>query len=379
MLIYAVAFRLSAFYFLFFVYAGAYVAYFPLYLAGRGLSAAELAWVLALPALARAFAPAAWGWLADRYGAHRAIVVFSCAVTAAAFALLPFTSHIALLVALMSVLSAGALPLVEAITLGSLAGQHGRYGPIRLWGSVGFIGAVLALGAWLDFQSAATLPAWLAAFMLATLAGAIALPPGHAHARASRAPNRAFLPRLTPAIRALLAAGFCNAVAHGTLYAFFSIYLERKGYSATTIGMLWTLGVLAEILVFLYLPQIFRRYALSSILVASLLCGVARFLAIGWAAQALWIVLLAQVLHAASYGAFHAASVAAVHRIFPPEVQGTGQTIFSSVSYGAGAATGTLLAGWAWELGGGALAYSLSAIAAAAGAFFAARLKRAGL
>jgi PPP family 3-phenylpropionic acid transporter len=140
------ALRLSAFYFAFFAYSGAYVAYFPLYLASRDLSAVEIAWVLALPPLARTFAPAAWGWLADRTGAHRAIVAFSCGVTAFSFAVLPFTEHLALVVGLMGVLSAGALPIVEAITLGTLAGQPGRYGPIRLWGSVGFIAVVLAGG-----------------------------------------------------------------------------------------------------------------------------------------------------------------------------------------------------------------------------------------
>jgi PPP family 3-phenylpropionic acid transporter len=106
---------------------------------------------------------------------------------------------------------------------------------------------------------------------------------------------------------------------------------------------------------------------------------VLRFLALGWAADALWMVLLAQLLHAATFGSFHAAAVAAVHRVFPSSAQATGQTIFSSVSYGAGAAAGTVLAGWGWELGGGPVAYSLSAIAAATGAFFAGRLKRAGL
>jgi PPP family 3-phenylpropionic acid transporter len=367
-------FRLSAFYFTFFVYGGAYVAYFPLYLANRGLSAVEIAWVLALPPLARTFAPAAWGWLADASGAHRAIVVFSCAVTAAAFIALPFVEQIALLVALMSVLSAGALPLVEAITLSSLAGQPGRYGPIRLWGSVGFIAVVLAGGAWLDFQPVSTLPAALAVFMLATLGAALALPRGNAHPGA-----QAVRPRFTPEVRSLLAAGFCMAVAHGALYAFLSLYLEQHGYSGTMIGMLWTLGVLAEIGVFLYLPQLFRRYALSTILLASLLSGLVRFLAIGWAADELWIVLLAQLLHAATFGSFHAASVAAVHRVFPATAQATGQTLFSSVSYGAGAAAGTLLAGWGWEAGGGQLAFSLAAAASLAGAFFAVQLKRAGL
>ena len=368
------AFRLAAFYFLFFAYAGAYVAYFPLYLASRNLSAVEIAWVLALPALARIVAPTAWGALADRTGAHRAIVAVSCAVTAAGFALIPFTERIAWVIGLSSLLSAGALPLVEAITLGSLAGQPGRYGPIRLWGSVGFMGVVLGGGAWLDRQPLSTLPWALVVFMLATLVAALALPPGRMHADARRERMR-----LSPAIVALLGAGFCNAVAHGALYAFLSLHLERAGYSSTMIGALWTLGVAAEILVFFYLPQLFRRYALSTLLVASLGCGVLRFGAIGWAAGELWIVLLAQLLHAATFGAFHAAAVAAVHRVFPAHAQARGQTLFSSVCYGAGAAAGLLIAGWAWDLGGAQLAFSASASAALAGAFIAHRLKRAGL
>jgi MFS transporter, PPP family, 3-phenylpropionic acid transporter len=367
-------FRLAAFYFLFFAYAGAYVAYFPLYLASRDLSAVQIAGVLALPAIARIIVPTAWGSLADRTGAHRAIVAAACAATAAGFALIPFTAHIAWVIGAMSLLSAGALPLVEAITLGSLAGQSGRYGPIRLWGSIGFMAVVLGGGAWLDRQPIATLPWALAFFMLATLVAALALPRGRVHAGAK--PERL---RMTPEIVALLGAGFCNAVAHGALYAFLTLHLTREGYSGTTIGMLWTLGVAAEIVVFLYLPHLFRRYALSTLLVASLGCGVLRFAAIGWAAGELWIVLMAQLLHAATFGSFHAAAVAAVHRVFPEHAQARGQALFSSVSYGAGAAAGLLLAGWAWERGGAPLAFSASAAAALAGVFIARRLKRAGL
>ena len=70
--------------------SAAYVAYFPLWLAWRGLGAGEIAFVLALPQIARVFAPAAWGWLADRSGAQRAIVVFSCAVMVACYAAMPY-------------------------------------------------------------------------------------------------------------------------------------------------------------------------------------------------------------------------------------------------------------------------------------------------
>jgi PPP family 3-phenylpropionic acid transporter len=177
----------------------------------------------------------------------------------------------------------------------------------------------------------------------------------------------------------LLIAGFCNAVAHGALYAFLTLHLTALGYSGTMIGVLWTLGVVAEIAVFLWLPQLFRRCSLSALLAASLALGAVRFAALGWLADVLWIVLLAQALHAFTFGSFHAASVAAVHRLFPAHAQARGQTLFSSVSNGAGAAAGVLLAGWAWQAGGAALAFSACAAASSAGVFFAARLKRANL
>jgi PPP family 3-phenylpropionic acid transporter len=67
-----------------------------------------------------------------------------------------------------------------------------------------------------------------------------------------------------------------------------------------------------------------------------------------------------------------------VHRIFPSHAHARGQTLFSSLGYGAGAAAGTLAAGWAWAFGPG-LAFSVSSVAALAGLLFAYPLKRAGL
>jgi len=125
----SLSYRLGLFYFAFFLYAGAYMAYFPPYLAARGLGPADIAWVVALPHITRVFAPAAWGWLADRAGVHRGIVVFACAANAACFAALPYTGSfgaIAVLVAATSLLSAAALPLVEAIALRALAGQRAK-------------------------------------------------------------------------------------------------------------------------------------------------------------------------------------------------------------------------------------------------------------
>jgi len=367
--------RLAAFYFAFFAHAAAYVAYFPLYLAARGLEAGEIALVLALPQAARIFAPAAWGVLADRFGAQRGVIVACCAVMAACLAALPAAPGfvgIALLIGLTGLFSAGVMPLVEAVTFASIAGSPGRYGPVRLWGSVGFIAVVLAGGAWLDVGSVDIVPAALVAGVLAALVVALVLPKGRRHAAAT-APFT-----LPPGARAVLLGGFCMAMAHGALYAFLTIHLQRLGYSGTAIGALWTIGVVAEIGVFAFLPALFRRYRLSSILLFSFACAAARFVAIGWAASQLWILCVAQVLHAATFGAFHAASVAAIHRIFPEHAQGRGQALFSSACYGAGGAAGALVAGWAWEAWGPQLTFTVAGAAGLAGAHFAYSLRRSG-
>lgn len=374
--------RLAAFYLAYFAYVGAFTPYFPVYLAGRGLHPAEVATVLAMPQLARIFAPTFWGWLADRTDARRAVVVVSCAAIVAGFALIPqapgFRS-ITLVVAAMSVLSAGGLPLVEAITLSVLAGRSGHYGPIRLWGSIGFIAAVLLAGLWLDAHSPAGLTVILLGLASAALVASAALP--RPARRTPSAADGAFATgvRAPGSVRALIGAGFCMAAAHGALYAFLSLHLQRLGYSGMAIGALWTLGVLAEIAVFYYLPALFRRFSLRSILLFSLLAAVVRFAAIGWAAGILAVLVIAQLLHAATFGAFHAAAVAAVQRLFPAAAHARGQALFSSLANGAGGAAGALIAGRAWEIGGPALTFSVAAGVAAAGAALTLSLRAEGL
>ncbi len=371
----SVSLRLSAYYFAFFAHAGAFVAYFSLYLAGRSFGAGEIAFAIAMPQFARIVAPALWGWLADAWGvrypgARKAIVVFSGFAILAGFVALPYQEQagtIALTLLLMSLFSAGASPLVEAITFSVLEGRTGEYGPIRLWGSVGFILAVFGTGAWLDHAGAAGLPALLSAFAAAACAVSFALPPGPA-LQAPRESTRLGAVLRRPAVLAFFGACFCMTAAHGTLYVFFSIYLEQAGYSKTVIGALWTVGVVAEVLLFLRLPQVLRRFSLRTLLLASFFCALLRFPAIAWGVGSLALLTLAQLLHAATFGAFHAASVAVVHRLFTGGLAARGQALYSSIAYGLGGATGSLVAGWTWVAFGSTASFMVSALFAAIGA-----------
>ena len=367
--------RLAAYYFGFFAHAGAFVSYFALYLAARGLSAAEIAFALAMPQLARIVAPALWGWMADAWGARyvgarRAIVIFSGFALFTGIASLYAAERagsIALALLVMSLLSAGAMPLIEAITFSVLEGRAGQYGPIRLWGSIGFILAVLGTGVWLDHHEAVTLIDVLLVLTALACAVSFAVPHGAApRARHAHASLGAVLRR--PGVLAFFGACFCMTAAHGAMYVFYSIYLEAAGYSKTLIGALWTIGVLAEVLLFLRLPQMLRRFSLRALLFVSFACAVVRFLAIGWGVESIAVLAAAQLLHAATFGAFHAGCVAAVHRLFPGPLAARGQALYSSIAYGLGGAAGSLVAGATWVALGASASFAISALFALAGA-----------
>jgi len=362
--------RLGAYYFAYFTYAGALVPYFSLWLAAQGFGAGQIALVLAMPQVARVFAPALWGWLADHGGRQREIVIFGAFAVFFGFAAL-YAVHgvagMALVMLVMSVLAAGAMPLVEATALAATEGRAGSYGPIRLWGSVGFMLAVLGTGAWLDHHGAGTvldIVVLLAAFVCIAAFGipARARPPASAHGERLGA----LLGRAD--VLAFFAACMCMQAAHGALYGFFSLYLEAAGYSKAVTGVLWTLGVVAEVAVFLWLPQLMRRFSLRALLIASFVCAAVRFAAIGWAVDLLAVLVIVQLLHAATFGSFNAASIAAVHRLFPGRVAARGQAVYSSLTYGVGGAAGTLIAGWTWEALGAGPSFVVSALFGAAGA-----------
>ena len=371
--------RLSAYFFALFAQAGAFVSYFALYLAARGFSAAEIAFAVAMPQLARMVAPVLWGWLADTWsargegGARRAIVIFGTFAYLGSYLALhgaETAGAVAIVLLAMGLLTAGAAPLAEAMTLAAVEGRAERYGPIRLWGSIGFIVAVLGTGAWLDRHAVADVLHILVVLAVFTCAVAIALPrTAPAHAQHAAAPRLGSV-LARGEVRAFFAACFCMTAAHGALYVFYSIYLEAAGYSKTLIGMFWTLGVLAEIVFFLRLPQLLRRFTLRALLLASFGCAVVRFLAIGWGVESLAVLAVAQLLHAATFGAFHACSVAAVHRLFPGTLAARGQALFSTVTYGMGAAAGSLIAGWTWVAWGPTASFAVSALFGALGGAF---------
>lgn len=353
---------LAAWYFFYFAFIGAYLPYFGLYLESIGLSPAQIGVLMSLGQLMRTLVPALWGWLSDRSGTRGPWIRWSVAATVVCFGGYLLSAAFLPLLAISLLLHlfwSASLPLVEALTFAHLANSAERYGRIRLWGSIGFILAVAGIGFVLDRQPVASLLWYAWALLGATLAmsfalsePAVAAPSRHAHA---------FLALNDRRVIALLVAGFCMAAAHGPLYVFYSIHLAANGYQTSTIGLLWSLGVVAEIVVFMGMPRLAARFSVRAILVACFALAVVRFAFIGWFPDVLPLLIVAQIMHGATFGAHHAATVGALNQWFPPGRQGKVLALYGSLSFGAGGMLGSLVAGALWHDAGAAITFSVGA------------------
>jgi PPP family 3-phenylpropionic acid transporter len=361
--------RLGAFYFAYFAHVGAFAPYFSLYLASLGLAAVEIGVLLSLGNVTRLVGTNFWGWAADRTHRRARIIRITIALAALCFAgFLYFGSFWAMFALLLIVgfFSSASMPLTESLTLSHLRGNPGGYGRIRLWGSVGFIVTVMLIGYALDYVPVANLIWMVLAAMALTWVCSLFVPDAPAAAgHAEAGPVSAILRR--PEVAALLGASFLMNLAHGPQYAFFSLYLVDHDYSKALVGWMWTFGVIAEIIVFLMMPALMRSYSLPGILQVCFVATAVRFLMIGWGVDSVATLVAAQLLHGLSFGAFHAAAIAMIHRWFRGEHQVCGQAIYLSVSFGAGGMLGSLLSGYAWESIGPAWTYSAAAGAAFAG------------
>lgn len=371
--------RLSGYYFFYFAYVGAFSPYFGLYLQSLGLTAWDIGLLMTQSQVMRLFAPALWGWFADRTGKRLPVVRWTSVAAVLGFCGFFFAERFATLMAAMIGMAffwSAALPLVESLTFDHLKSEAGRYSRIRMWGSVGFIIAVAAGGALLDRLPIAAIVPIVATVLAGISALAFTLPEtrGGQHHEAAPGGLRQILRQ--PRVLALLAACFCMSATHGALYVFYSIYLSDYGYSKAMVGGMWCLGVLAEIAVFFYMARLMRRFTLRQILLASLAAAVLRFVMIGWGIGSLTVLVAAQLLHGITFGAYHAAAIAAVNRWFPGRTQARGQALYSSLSFGAGGLVGGMISGYLWDEIGPAWVYTLSAGFAVIGWLLAARWVR---
>lgn len=353
-------------YFAYFCALGVFQPYWPVVLAARGFLPARIGLLMAAVSGIRVVAPLLQERLARRLGDRTRALVATAAMAAL---LVPAMASAGGLPATLCALAAfgaclnGLMPAYDAIAVDLLAPDGHRYGRVRLWGSIGYIAASFAAGALVAQLGVGVIPIALGLCLAATALVCRTLPtqPG-AVAVAARAPAPG---RPRAAGYWLLVVCFLQLASFGGYYSFYSLYLTHHGYGESAIGLYWSLGVVAEIVVFYVAAPLLRRVSLVVLLEWALAGTVLR-----WIALALWpadpmAMAAAQLLHLAGFGLFHVVCV-----LLAPRLLGVGSAralaLVSSVGWGAGGVAGSLLAGWVWQVLGPQAVYGVAAALAAA-------------
>ena len=351
--------RLSGFYFLFFIVTGGFLPYWPLYLQSLHFDANQIGALTAIFVITKIFSSYIWGWVVDHTHKPVKIICFTSWMAALTFIAVPGMNEywqLALILFIFSFFWSASLPQVEAITMSSLGKTTQVYTMIRVWGSIGFIIAVTLLGQIFETVSINKLPMILFGIMLALSFLTLSIPETFVAAN-PRHTHSIFSVIKRPGVLALLTVCFLMQAGHGAYYTFFTIYLEANQYASKTIGLLWAIGVIAEVMVFLIMANLIRRFGLKKLISLSLLLAAIRWLMIGCFVDYIAVIFMVQLLHAATFGIYHAVAIQYIHRAFEHHLQGRGQALYSSVSFGAGLAFGSFASGLLWDAVGASLTF----------------------
>jgi PPP family 3-phenylpropionic acid transporter len=372
--------------FVYFLGFGVFLPYFSPFLLAQGFSPQEVGFLLAAVMASKIIGPPLLGWWVDHHNrilpALRLMTLVSISLFAMIF-VLKFTQAAfgfwLLVLGLFGLAWQPLLSQLDVLTLRLVAGRAQVYSALRAWGSIGFIVSSVGLGFIVNGLTPAAQAGWIAGLLMVALLGLwLLLQLLHEPAPPSwpeRAPcystefGDSFWQKLQhPALIGFLLMQFLVNVSHGVYYAFFSVYLAEQGYSSGAIGLLWALGVVAEIILFFVMPKFLLHISQARLLAVALALMAVRWVLIGTQIDALFWILIAQLLHAASFGVTHAVGIAVIHQQFTGRMQSRGQAIFSGFSYGGGAAVGLMLAGWLWtHLGAMSSFLMMSLLSLAAG------------
>ncbi len=356
---------------------GLFNPYSPLWLSHLGYSTFAIGAFAALQSWTRIVAPYGWGWLADRGGRRIALLRLAAVLSLLAAGGLWWvrdagTWPLVLVVAALFLANGAFTPIAETLLLKHLHDGDGldarRYGQVRMWGSIGFIAAVLLFGFVLQRSGIAAFPLFtFALFALLTVA-TWRLPPQEDAAVAGGVRPAVWPVLRQPAVLWFFAGVMLTVLAHSSLYAFFSLYLDKLGYGKPAVGAMWAVSVAAEIVFFAFVGRRFERVGPYCWLVLAALVSAARFALTAAFGDIAAVLVAAQLTHALTFAAHHMACTSLIARHFPDQLRARGSALYSTLGYGVPGVLGGLAGGVLSQRLGLASVFWAAALAALAAA-----------
>lgn len=354
--------RLSGFYFFYFASLGVLIPYWSLYLKSLGFNSLTIGALVAILPATKLIAPYIWGWVADHTRRSMFIIRIGSVLAVLSFSLVFVDQQLWWLVGVMLLFSFfwnATLPQFEAMTLNHLGNDTHRYSIVRLWGSLGFIVIAVVIGDLLETYDADVIPLVVFITFVIIAIASFMVPEKLNTPHEEYAPIWQVIKQ--PKVLAFLVVCFLMLCSHGPYYTFYTIYLEELGYSSQMIGILWAVGVLAEVVIFLIMHRLLPHFGARNLLFVTFILTTLRWLIIGFFAEDLSMLFIAQLIHAFSFGVFHSVGISLVHDYFTGSHQGRGQALYASVSFGGGVAVGSLISGLLWDKWGASMLFVFAA------------------
>jgi PPP family 3-phenylpropionic acid transporter len=328
--------RFAAFYFSYFAVLGVFLPYFNLYCKSLGFASWQIGALSMVVPAARVISGFALIHWADRTRRQRLttrVAAWGSVVASSLYLLADRFPAMLLCMVVYGVIHVPLLPLVEAVTLERVTASRWDYARIRLWGTIGFICLSVGFGKVVAVFPLVSVLVGLVFLSVCTAVTVEALPSVE-HPVGHEVP--AIFPILRrPTLAIFLLCCVLMQMSHGAYYGFFSIYMESVGVDRTTIGLLWGLATISELVVMYGAGWLVGRLGESRVLTLSLALAALRW-AILAVTDAMPAVAAAQVLHAFTFGTFHVAAIHFTHDAFPRPLRASGQSLYSLSSYGVG-------------------------------------------
>ncbi|MDA0241706.1 MAG: MFS transporter [Proteobacteria bacterium] len=358
--------RLAFYYGGYFAVTGILLPFWPVWLSSKGLGAAEIGIVLAAAPFVRGFTNPLIAQYADRRGLRKPLMTLMAGAATLSFAAYGVTDGfwpILLVSILFFMFWSSTQPLGESLTMHIVRQEGANYGRIRLWGSITFILTAILGGRVLEGSPPSLI--YLLGLTGIALMFVICLILPKSRMQKSTQHRLPIVPLLKskPFVIMLGAAALIQS-SHAVVYGFGTIHWKSIGYSETTIGMFWSIGVIAEIILFRY-SAIVLRYLKPGILIAlGGAAGIARWLITG-STDALLPLIIAQVLHGLTFGATHLGAIHYISDYIPPSLSATAQSLLASVAMGFAIGITTLLAGSLYGSIGSQAYFAMAGVAVA--------------
>ena len=358
------AVRLALFYSAVFAVSGTHLPFFPLWLKAIGIDASWIGLINALPALTRFTTLPQVTAIAEKRHAIRGGMMISVLGTAIGFAAVGLQQQpleLFVIYALTCMMWTPTTPLTDAYALRGVARYGLDYGPLRLWGSAAFAAAALACGYLVDIIAARDLIWIIVAWAVVTVLVSLLLQPLDDARRKTTGTQADDALLRDGGLWAVIASAALIQGSHVAYYTFSAINWQLHGLSGLTIAGLWTLGVIAEIIVFALSP----RFSLhpSSLMAIGGLSAVLR-----WIVTAneppLALLAIAQLGHGLTFGMTVVGTMNLLVQRVPSHQIARGQGYYAACS-GLLSATTSIASGAIYARIGDGLYYVMAAMAAA--------------